>query len=354
MLEIPVSQLTDRLFEFLFRKSPMGVYVLQHGTFQLVNPSFEALTGYTAEELLKMEPLNLILPEDRRESRKSALKMLRGERRLPYEFRLLTKEGGIRWVMESVTSVRYRGGRAVLGYLMDVTKRKQVEGELRRSIQRLYGTLTGTVVLLSKLLRLKDPYTAVHQERVAHLSATMAQEMGFSPHRVRGIHVAALVHDIGKLCIPSEVLCRPGRLSGPEFAMLKEHPRVGYELLRDINFPWPVAEIVLQHHERLDGSGYPSGLKGDQILPEARILAVADVVEAIISHRPYREAKGRERAVEEITRNIGKLYDPTAVAACLKVIHKGKVVIGPDRERPLRGETLLKGLRLTSSAEAAS
>ena len=312
---------------------------MQHGTFQLVNASFEVLTGYKAEELLRMAPSNLILPEDRKEAGENALRMLRGERRLPYGFRLITKGGEIRQVMESVTFVLYRGQRAVLGYLMDVTKRKLLEGELRRSIQRLYRTLTGTVVLLSKLLRLKDPYTAVHQERVAHLSAAMAQEMGFSPHRVRGIHVAALVHDIGKLCIPSEVLCKPGGLSGPEFAILKEHPRVGYELLRNLNFPWPVAEIVLQHHERLDGSGYPLGLKGDQILPEARILAVADVVEAIISHRPYREAKGREKAVEEITRNVGKLYDATAVAACLKVIHKGKVIMGPPGGDPCEGHS---------------
>ena len=353
MQQLSPLQLTDNLFDFLFEGSPVGVYVVQHGTFRRVNQAFQRLTGYPLGELTEMTPLDLILPEERRKVREQLAKMLRGERRMPCEVRILTRSGRLRWVIESVTYVKYSGARAILGYSMDITKRKQIEGELRRTVQRLYGTLTGTIVLLSKLLRLKDPYTAIHQERVAHLAATMAKEMGLSAHQVRGIHVAGLVHDIGKLSIPSEVLCRPGRLSEPEFAMLKEHPRIGYELLRDINFPWPVAEIVLQHHERLDGSGYPYGLKGDQILPEARILAVADVVEAIVSHRPYRGARGRERAIEEITRNIGKLYDPAAVAACLKVIHRNKVRITPY-EAGVRGEAILKTVRTTSSAEAAS
>lgn len=176
------------------------------------------------------------------------------------------------------------------------------------------------VDLLSSATELRDPYTAGHQRRVADLACAIAQELGFSEDRVQGLRVAALVHDFGKsLAVPGEILSKPGRLTKEEMNLIRAHPEVGYEILRKIEFPWPVAETVRQHHERLDGSGYPQGLRGEGILLEARILAVADVVEAMASHRPYREALGLEKALAEIETGKGRLYDPRVVDGCLRL-----------------------------------
>ena len=168
-------------------------------------------------------------------------------------------------------------------------------------------------------VEMNDPFTAGHQRRVANLARAIATEMGLSRERVDGMRMAGFIHDLGKLSVPGEILSKPGRLTEIEFNLVKTHPQVGYDILKRVESPWPVAQIVLQHHERIDGSGYPTGLRGDEIMLEARILAVADVVEAMSSHRPYRPALGIDRALEEISRNRGLLYDPSAVDACLKV-----------------------------------
>ncbi len=170
---------------------------------------------------------------------------------------------------------------------------------------------------------MRDPYTADHQRRVAGLACAIAKEMGLSEKKIHTINLAAQVHDIGKICLPAEILSKPGLLSVAEFALVKSHCQAGYDILKPIEFPWPIAEIVLQHHERINGSGYPLGLSGNQILPEARILCVADVVEAIASHRPYRPALGIDRALEEIAMKKDVLYDGQAVDACHRVFHKG-------------------------------
>ncbi|MCR4392550.1 MAG: HD domain-containing protein [Candidatus Acetothermia bacterium] len=179
------------------------------------------------------------------------------------------------------------------------------------------------VEVLSAALELRDPHTAGHQRRVAELACAIARELGFSEERIQGLQVAVLLHDIGKmLYVPAEILCKPGKLSAQEMELVRIHPQAGYEVLRRIEFPWPVAEVVRQHHERLDGSGYPHGLKGEEILLEARILAVADVVEAMTSHRPYRPALGVDQALAEIQKEKGRLYDPQVVEACLAVFER--------------------------------
>jgi HD-GYP domain-containing protein (c-di-GMP phosphodiesterase class II) len=178
------------------------------------------------------------------------------------------------------------------------------------------------VVALANTVELKDPYTAGHQRRVGQLSCAMARELGWSPDQVEGIQVLCFLHDMGKIAVPAEILNKPGKISLTEFSLIKVHPQVGYDILKDIAFPWPIARGVLQHHERLDGSGYPSGLTAEGITPEAKILAVADVVEAISSHRPYRPALGIDQALEEITDNRGKLYDPDAVDVCVRLFTK--------------------------------
>ena len=183
-----------------------------------------------------------------------------------------------------------------------------------------------TIELLASVSELRDPYTAGHQKRVAGLAKFMAMKMELSPKSVDAVEMASLVHDVGKIKVPAEILSKPGPLDEVEYLLVKTHPQAGYNLLKDIDFPWPVAEIVLQHHERLDGSGYPQGLKGKEILQEARIIAVADVVEAMASDRPYRKALGIETALKEIKRGRGTLYDEEAVDACLALFEEGLVI----------------------------
>jgi|GEM_PF-2553091 len=186
---------------------------------------------------------------------------------------------------------------------------------LRQSLEQFVQAIAGT-------LEARDPYTAGHQRRVAELAKAIAQEMGLPEDQVDGIHLAATIHDLGKAHIPTEILSRPGRLTDLEYMLIKTHPQAGYDILKDVKFPWPIADIILQHHEMLDGSGYPRGLKEDQILIEAKIITVADVVEAISSHRPYRPSLGIDAALEEIERSRGVKYDPQVVDACLKLFRE--------------------------------
>ena len=204
-----------------------------------------------------------------------------------------------------------------------VLRERNVLSELHRSMAQLKEVLEGTIHTIGMAVEAKDPYTSGHQRRTADLACAIAADMGLQEDRIRGIRMAGLIHDVGKIAVPSEILSKPSKLSDVEFALIKIHPLVGYDILKGINFPWPVAEIAYQHHERMDGSGYPRGLKGEEILLGARIMAVADVVEAMASHRPYRPALGIDKALEEIQRNRGVLYDAEAADACLRVFREG-------------------------------
>jgi PAS domain S-box-containing protein/putative nucleotidyltransferase with HDIG domain len=206
----------------------------------------------------------------------------------------------------------------------DITDRKQAEEDLKKSHERLEAIFSGTVSALAVTTEKRDQYTAGHQQRVATLACAIAQEMGLSDKVIADIKIAGTLHDIGKLYIPMDILSQTNRLTDIEKLFVKTHPAAGYDILKSIPFEGPIAEIILQHHERLDGSGYPQGLAGDNILLEARILAVADVVEAMASHRPYRLALGVDKALEEIQDNAGRLYDEAVVKACVKVIKENK------------------------------
>ncbi len=185
--------------------------------------------------------------------------------------------------------------------------RQHLEQQIQE--ERLRASLTSTVEVMSKTMELRDPYTAGHQKNVATISCLIANKLGWSPDLIYGLRLAAMIHDIGKIAIPSEILTKPSKLSEFEGKLLQEHPENGYQLLKDIDFPWPIAEIVRQHHERIDGSGYPRGLKGDQILPEAQVLAVADTIEAMYSHRPYRPGLGLPSAIQVIKDGAGKTFN---------------------------------------------
>jgi PAS domain S-box-containing protein/putative nucleotidyltransferase with HDIG domain len=201
-----------------------------------------------------------------------------------------------------------------------------------KSLKELRQSLEGTVVALANTVEMRDPYIAGHQRRVAQLACALAQEMGFSPDQLEGIRVMGSLHDIGKIGIPAEILTKPGRLNEFEANLVKTHAQIGYAILKDLKFPWPVAQAILQHHERLNGSGYPSGLSDREIIPEARILAVADVVEAMASYRPYRPAVGIDQALEEISRNRGTLYDPEVVDICLRVFTEKSFKFDIDKQ----------------------
>ena len=192
--------------------------------------------------------------------------------------------------------------------------------ELKKSTNRIKTNIEGTIHAMAMTVEMRDPYTAGHQRQVADLASAIAEKMGIPREKIDSIHLAGTIHDIGKMQVPTEILSKCGKLTDLEFDMIKTHSQAGYDILKTIEFQWPIAEFVLQHHERMDGSGYPSGLKGERILIEARILSVADVVDAIVPHRPYRPALGIEKAQEEIFYNRGIVYDSDVVDACLSII----------------------------------
>jgi response regulator RpfG family c-di-GMP phosphodiesterase len=216
-------------------------------------------------------------------------------------------------------------------YIMDMEKVVDERTEdVRKAMEMLRKSMEGIIQAMSSTIEMRDPYTAGHQQRVADLARSVSVEMGLSKERVEGVRMAGLIHDLGKIAVPAEILTKPGRLNDIEFNLIKLHCQAGYDILKDIEFPWPISKIVLQHHERMDGSGYPHGVSGEELLLESRILAVADVVEAMASHRPYRAALGLEAATEEISKKKGVLYDPTVVDACVKIISNGKFQFKPS------------------------
>ncbi len=238
-----------------------------------------------------------------------------------FDTRYRRKDGSTVWVSMNVRAVHDERGSFVYyeGTIEDISARKASEEQLKESFARLQRMMDGTIEALSMAIEVRDPYTAGHQVRVARLAEAIARQMNFTEDHIKAIRIAGTLHDIGKIYVPAEILARPGKITNHEYAVLRDHAEAGYDILKGIEFDHPIAEIVLQHHERMNGTGYPRGLKGDMINMEARILAVADVVESMASHRPYRPSLGQEKALEEIRANRGVLYDENVVDACLKL-----------------------------------
>ena len=295
------------------------------GTVRLCNKQAAFLFGYqNTGELVGMKGSCLIAPGERDRLAAEGNEIINKGSVRERLYTGIRKDGTSFPVEMSGSAVMDNEGRpsGIASFLKDISGRTQVEDQVKRSFIRLRHASEEIIVTISKLVEMKDPYTAGHQLHVSQLAHEIAIEMGLPAERAEGIRVAGLLHDIGKLYVPTEILSKPSRLSAVEFDMIKVHPKAGYEILRNIEFPWPVAQIALQHQERLDGSGYPQGLAGDGILLETRIVSVADVVEAMTFHRPYRAEIGREKAFQEIQKNTGKKYDETAVAACLRVFRE--------------------------------
>jgi PAS domain S-box-containing protein/putative nucleotidyltransferase with HDIG domain len=232
--------------------------------------------------------------------------------------------GQVAWVSTTKVLLRDKQGQIIgtFGISRDITKRVRAEEGLHETLRLLRQAITSTIQVVGLTVEARDPYTAGHQQRTTILAEAIAREMGLPSEKIEGLHMAGLVHDVGKISIPAEILSKPTKLTPGEYALVKTHARRGYEILKDVEFPWPLAEIVLEHHERMDGSGYPRGLTGDEILMEARILSVSDTVEAMVSDRPYRPAQGVQAALAEVEKNKGIFYDVDVAETCLKLFRE--------------------------------
>ncbi|MCX5850187.1 MAG: PAS domain S-box protein [Deltaproteobacteria bacterium] len=290
-----------------------------------ISPSVKIMRGYEPEEILKQSILETLMPSssdlamrtisEAMEMEKREHKGINISRKIQLEMR--RKNETTVWTEVNLSFIKNENKQpvAILGITREITERKQAEERIRK-------TLGATVQAIALAVETRDPYTAGHQRRVADLARAISTEMNLPIDMIEGIRIAASIHDLGKISVPSEILSKPTKLTNIEFSIIKSHSQSGYDILKDIDFPWPVARMVLEHHERMNGSGYPNGLTGENILVESKILAVSDVVEAIASHRPYRPSLGIESALEEIEKNRETLYDNSVVDSCLRLFRE--------------------------------
>jgi PAS domain S-box-containing protein len=298
--------------EGIFRSTPEGKLIM-------ANPAMAMIFGYESPEEMMTGVTDIarqhyVNPEDRRK-----LKEMIDEHGFikKYEAQNNRKDGSIIWASLTMHAVRDEKGQSMYydGIIEDITNRKQAVEKIRKA-------LGATVQAIAVTVETRDPYTAGHQRRVSDLAGAIATEMNLPIDQIDGILMAAGIHDLGKISVPAEILSKPTKLTNIEFSIIKTHSQSGYDILKNIDFPWPIAKTVLEHHERMNGSGYPNGLTGDNILLESRILSVADVVESMASNRPYRPSLGIEAAMEEIEKNKGTLYDADAVDVCLRLFRE--------------------------------
>ena len=322
------SEEAQRRAEENFRRSlddsPLGVRIVTaEGDTLYANKAILDLYGFDSLEELNKTPLkDRYTPQSYGAYKSRKIQRQKGDFLAEYEISIVRKNGEARVLQVFRKEVLWNGGKQFQVLYRDITERKRAEERLHETLQRLHQAVTSTIQVLGMTVEARDPYTAGHQQKTTLLAEAIAGEMGLPPEKIEGLHMAGEVHDIGKISIPSEILSKPTGLTTSEFNLVKTHPKRGYEILKNVEFPWPLAEIVYQHHERMDGSGYPRGLKGEDILMEARILAVADTVEAMASDRPYRPAPGIEAALAEVEKNKGVSYDADAVATCLMLFRK--------------------------------
>jgi PAS domain S-box-containing protein/putative nucleotidyltransferase with HDIG domain len=289
------------------------------------NPEFLRLFAYDLDEMIGRPVDELIVPKDLRAEAAAITKSVAQGKKVTLETTRQDKNKKTLYVSLMASPIVVGTNQvAVYSIYRDITARRRAEDELKDNLLKLQRTMEGTVFAIAKMVEARDPYTAGHQQRVADLAVTIARKMNLGKDLITGLRMAATIHDIGKIYVPAEILSRPAKLSSIEFAFIKKHPELGSKILQTIDFPWPVADIVLQHHERLNGTGYPNALKSNEILLEAKILAVADVVEAMCSHRPYRPARSLVMTLDEIAENCGTLYDPEIVKICRKLFKGNK------------------------------
>ena len=309
---------SEARFRALFEKAPMAIGLSRNGRILSVNPKYLETFGLSnAEQVIGTPVVERWAPESR-----ATIETILESHHSSGPGSVVAFEGvaqradGSRFPAQlQATGVDLPDGPSGIAFLTDISERKRAEQALQASLEQ-------TIRLISETVEQRDPYTAGHQRRVAELCGRIAEKLVLDPFRIQGLQLAATIHDLGKIAIPAEILAKPGLLTPIQFNLIREHAQLGYEIVKTVSFPWPIADVIHQHHERLDGSGYPQGLRANEILLEARILAVADVVEAMASHRPYRATRGLEAALAEVIEQRGKLYDADAVEACVTVFQK--------------------------------
>lgn len=300
-----------------------AIFIARQGKIEFANGATRWILGYSPDEMVDVPVEKVFTLETAQKifGLDSSQPGQPGECSL-LELTVLNKNGQEIPVEAEVAVIDYKGSPSTLAILHHGLDRQRLGEQLKDGLEKLKKTFGAIIEALNKLVEARDPYTGSHQRRVADLARAIGLDMGLAAEMIDGLSLAAMVHDVGKVAVPSEILNKPGPLSKSEWGLIKNHPWTGHELLKDVEFPWPVADIILQHHERLDGSGYPDGLKEGEIKLEARILAVADVVEAMCSLRPYREPHPLEEALQEVEKNKGLLYDPEVVDVCLRLFRE--------------------------------
>jgi len=319
---------SESKFRTLFESANDGVILVDpEGRIAAINPRGAALFGFPIERLIGRPAVEILGDCAPDLARQRFLALMRGEELDALERMVPGADGGEVPVEVRGALVKDQTGRifGVQYVIRDLTGRRAAEREQARVAEQLRRALGSVINVVAATVEMRDPGTAGHQKRVANVARAIATEMGLPAGTIEAVRFAGVVHDVGKTSIPAEILSKPGRLSDQERRLIREHARFGFEILKNVEFGWPIAEIVLQHHERMDGSGYPRGLRGEQILIEARIIAVADVLEAMASHRPSRPSLGIEAALAEITDKRGQQYDAAVVDACRKVFAERKV-----------------------------
>jgi PAS domain S-box-containing protein/putative nucleotidyltransferase with HDIG domain len=319
---------SEEKFHNIFMATPNCIAItrLNDGLLIEANKRFEDIVGWKRWKVIGKTSLewspSFWVDPSARELMVADLKA--GKDIMNREFEFRRSDGSVRNGIYSARPINIDDEECLIFILQDITEQRWMDAELQRTLDSLKKAVGTTIQVLVSALESRDPYTAGHQLRVAHLACAIAEEMGIVKETVDGIRLAGSIHDIGKISIPTEILTKPTKLSKLEFSLIKEHSQIGYEMLKHVESPWPLAQIVHQHHERIDGSGYPNKLSGNEIIIEARIMAVADVVEAMASHRPYRASLGIESALEEIKKNKGIIFDDAVVDACLRLfLEKG-------------------------------
>ncbi|MBI3479352.1 MAG: GAF domain-containing protein [Nitrosomonadales bacterium] len=319
---------SEQRFRSLVEQSLAGIYIIQDGKFAYVNPHCAEILGQGhAHELIGRDPLEFTAGEDRDKVAESMRRLRNREARsIALEFTVTRRDGVTITVGTNASLATYHGREAIIGLNQDISEKKRAEEQISNYVAKLKIAFLGTVKLATSLGEMRDPYTAGHERRVSEIAVAIATKMGLDEQRIEGIKIAGYLHDIGKIGIPAEFLVKPGRLTAAEYTLVQAHAKASHEALKHVEFPWPVATIAYQHHERMDGNGYPNGLKGDEILLESRVVTVADVIEAMASHRPYRPGLGIDKALAEIERGNGTSYDPDVVSACLALFREGYVL----------------------------
>jgi PAS domain S-box-containing protein len=330
---------SEAKFSTAFRTSPDAVNInrLSDGMYMDTNEGFARLTGYTPQDVAGKTSYDISIWDDTTERDRLVAGLMADGYVDNLEARFRRKDGTVTTALMSARVIDIEGEPCILSVTRDISERKAAEAELRRRERQLEGllqerernlellgdSLSSLIEVVGQVVEMRDPYTAGHQRRVAELGVRIMQELGATASQTEEVRLAALIHDVGKVSVPAEVLTKPSKLSPVELELMKGHSEAGYRIIASADMEGQTAELIYQHHERCDGSGYPRGLTGDQLLPEAKVLMVADVVEAMVSHRPYRAALGLDAALAEIERGAGTLYDPAVCSACARIFRDG-------------------------------